>query len=193
MQFSTASNKSNTESTTGIFVALYLILLAFFIILTKDLSFNEYKQTEAMRSLAETFGRPKQESIVFGRLNNVKLEDFSMEIEKSIKGYGTVSTTNNEDKIIVNIPQDAVYYADQYNFRNEKLDDMMNMTGIIKRWSDSETLRITINLDETNIEQDRKRIEFFKRRIFGENPMIGLNFTPDKENKAIEIIIERNL
>jgi hypothetical protein len=193
MQFSTASKKTNLESTTGIFVALYLILLAFFIILTKDLSFNEYKQTQAMRSVSETFGRPKIQSIVFGRLNNVKLEDFSVEIESAIKKYGKIATTNNEDKIIVTIPQQALYYADQYNFRDEKLDDMMNLTSIIKRWSDNENLRITINLDETNFEQDKKRLEFFNKRIYGKKPMIGLKLNKGSETKNLIIQIERNI
>lgn len=193
MQFSTASKKSNIESTTGIFVALYLILLAFFIILTKDLSFNDYKQTIAMRSLGETFGRPKQQSIVFGRLNNVKLEDFSMELEKAVKDFGTVSTTNNEDKVIVTIPLQAIYYGDQYKFRDERLDDMMNLTAIIKRWSDSENLKIIISLDETNLEQDKKRIDFFKKRVYGDDPMIGLNLEQKSDVKNVEIVIERNL
>lgn len=189
MQFSTASKKTDQDSTIGLFVALYLILLAFFIILTKDLSFNEYKQTTAMRSLYETFGRPKEQLIVFGRLSDVQLEDYSIRIEKLVRGYGTVETNNNQDLIKVTIPLDAIYYGDEDTFRNDKLNDMMNLTSLIKNWADSEQIRISLLLGETNIEQDSQRLKFFHERIFGNKPMAGVQ----PNGTDMEITIERDL
>lgn len=192
MQFSTASKKP-AQDTTSLFVALYLILLAFFIILTKDLSFDEYKQTTAMRSLLETFGRPKEESIVFGRLDNVKLDDYSTEIEKLIRNYGTIYTTNNEDVVKVKIPQSVLYYGDESHFHNDKMTDMMQLTSILKRWTDSEPVHISVTLSETNLKQDRERLDFFYKRIFGKKPMVGLRTEHDALEKNVEIKIERNL
>ena len=173
MQFSTASKKP-TQDTTSLFVALYLILLAFFIILTKDLSFDDYKQTIAIRSLQETFGRPKEQQIVFGRLDNVKIEDFSLQLEEVTKKYGAISTSANEDRVKVKIPLSKIYYADEATFRNEKMDDMMTITHILRRWSEKESLRVSVYLNETKFEQDAERLKFFQKRIGGLNSMIGL-------------------
>lgn len=189
MRFSTVSRKANQDSTTGLFVALYLILLAFFIILTKDLSFNDYKQTIAMRSLQETFGRPKEQSIMFGRLADVKIDEFSLQIEKLIKDYGQIATSSNEDRLKVIIPLEAIYYSDEKDFRNEKIDDMMRLTSIIKRWANIENMRISVRLGETNIAQDNDRLEFFEKRTFGESHMVGIS----TNSKNLEINIERNI
>lgn len=183
-----SKHQSNPESSISLFVSLYLILLAAFIILTKDLSFNEYKQTVAMRSLHTTFGRPKDQAILFGRLDQIKLEDYSLEIEKIIKKYGKVTTNNSEDLIKANIPLDALYYADESSFRSETIDDMILLTSLLKNWAGNEELRIQINMTETNLQLDQRRLDFFRKHSAGVRPLIGLKISDIKE---LEIIIER--
>ena len=190
MHFSTASRKSNQDSTTGVFVALYLILLAFFILLTKDLSFDDDKKTIAMRSVGETFGRPQQQEVAFGRMANVKIEDYALKIEKIIKAYGAVTINTDQDKLQISIPLSAIYFGDESDFRNERMDDMMALTSLLQNWTNVEQLHISANLTETNFALDQQRLDFWRKRIYGEKPMIGLKI--DTKNN-LEITIERDI
>ena len=190
MHFSTASKKSNQDSTTGIFVALYLILLAFFILLTKDLSFDDDKKTVAMRSLGDTFGRPQTQTFAFGRMANVKIEDYALKIEKAIKGYGVVNINIDQDNLKVIMPLEELYFGDESNFRNNRIDNMMELTAIIKNWADAEQIRISVNLSETNFTLDQQRLEFWRNRVYGKKPSIGLKIDSEK---SLEIAIERDL
>ncbi|PIR32847.1 MAG: hypothetical protein COV36_03455 [Alphaproteobacteria bacterium CG11_big_fil_rev_8_21_14_0_20_44_7] len=185
MHFSTAYEAKNTSlpSSVTIFVALYLILLAFFIILTKDLSFDQHKKTVAMRSLQETFGRPKIQMIKFGRLNEVKIEDFPAEIEKIFGQSATVIVPIAGDDVTVIIDKDYLYYSDEVNFKPEQIEKMMDFRALLAEWHEVANPEFIISLSESSYELDSARLEYFRNNLAGARLSTGL--TSDSDNKFV--------
>jgi len=189
MQFSTVFNKPAVASNAALIVSLFLILLTIFIILSHNSSYDPNKMNLVKQSVEDIFGTKKKD-VIFGRLANLKLDDYFIQIDKIVKSYGSVVTSNDEDKLEISIPLQAIYYSDEYNFRSERMDDMMQLITILKNWSDNENIHIKANLSETVFELDLKRLDFFRRNIAGENPLIGLKISKDKR---LDIVIERKI
>lgn len=179
--------QSNQDSTVGLFVALYMILLAFFIVLTKDLSFDHHKKTVAMRSLHESFGRPMEQPVVFGSLSQVTLEQYALEIEAITKDFGKVYTNLSEDIIKLRIPLKNIYFADEINFKDERIADMTRLVSILQRWQNTENIAITVQLSETDFKKDQKRLVFFSKNLSKMKNLVGIELD---NNQELEFIIE---
>jgi hypothetical protein len=165
-------------------------LLTIFIILGKNSSYSENKANLVKKSIEDEFGSTKKKEVIFGRLANLKLDDYFLQIDKLIKSYGTTIISNDQDKLKILIPLEAIYYADEANFRNERMDDMMQLSGILKNWADNENIHIQVNMSETVYALDEKRLNFFRQNIKGERPLVGLKLS---KVKNLEIIVERRI
>lgn len=190
MPFSTAYNeklggKKNDETPSSItlFVALYLIILAFFIILTKDLSFDEYKQTVAMRSLHENFGRPKVHENVFGSLEEMSVDQFPKRLDKIFGQSGTVEVDPDSGFVKLRVKKNFLYYADESEFKPRRAEQIEKLQRLVEQWylADNPEFSVEMSLDE--YELDKKRLQFFKDDFSGIVIEVGL--LTDRRNTFI--------
>lgn len=174
------SEPSSVPSSIALFVALYLILLAFFIILTKDLSFDKYKQTVAMHSLYKTFGRPKTQEVYFGVTEEGKIDAYHAEMEEIFKGKAEIILSSDGNKFTLKMKKNDVYFADEVDFKPEIFDKIVEFRDVVRRWDERDQPNFTIAMSADNYQADKERLQYFQNRFGNIEFKIGLNL--DDEN-----------
>ena len=187
MHYSTASDNSVPSSIT-LFVALYLIILAFFIILTKDLSFDEFKKTVAMHSIYRTFGHPKTQEIYFGVIDEGKIDEFHAELETIFKEDAEYIMSPDNTKFTLKFKKDFLYFEDETYFKPEVLERIVQFRDVIRRWNTRDKPEFTVGISLSNYEADKQRLSYFQNR-FG-NIKFNAGMHIDNES-SLEIIVER--
>lgn len=187
----TASKQKDNSvpSSITLFVALYLIILAFFIILTKDLSFDDYKQTVAMHSIYKTFGRPKTQEVYFGVIDEGKIDDFHGEVEAIFGDQGKIIVSVDSSKFELHLDKDFLYFSDEVNFKPEVLDSIVALKDVIRRWHIAKQPSFLVGLSETDYEIDKQRIDYFRTDFSDIEFITGLNV--DNNNKFSLIVVNK--
>lgn len=172
---------NSVPSSIQLFVALYLIMLAFFIILTKDLSFDDYKQTTAMHSIYKTFGKPKSQKVLFGKLEQTKIEDFAGALENLFKDDAKIIVSANGERFRMEIDKSYLYYADEVSFRLDRIEQITEMRNILRQWSNKENPIFTASLSQENYALDKKRISYFTDNFNNVSFNIGIDMNESKK------------
>ena len=168
-------DNGTVPSTTAIFVSLYLILLCFFIVLTKDLSLDEKKSQAVMRSVYQKFGKPESENdITFGSIRKPILDDFVTDIEKLFGEYATVQTTIDGHITTITTQKSFFFFEDEASFRPDKTELLMKIAQLMKKWSAKEDTQFTILLSLDDYQDDKQKLESLKLLIGNINIDFGI-------------------
>lgn len=189
MRFSTVSKKddSSVSSSISLFVALYLILLAFFIILTKDLSFDEYKQTVAMHSLLKTFGHPKTQEIYFGVIEEGKIDEFPAAMKEIFRDNIEIIIPADNSHITLKFDKDYLYYPDEAKFKQEAFEKIIEFRDILRSWKERDNPKFTVRMSFSDYKTDKERLAYFRNRFGDISFFIGLDYNQDN---SVEIVID---
>jgi hypothetical protein len=181
------ADEGQVPSTAPLFVSLYIILVSFFVVLTKDLDLSSNQSGEAFRSVKQKFGKPEDQLQSYTQLVKPKFNEFVLELEKIFLTNAIIETTINGDRTSIISDKEFYFYADETNFKPQNTELIAKLQELLSKWNRRETLQITYKIGGTNFEQDKARLQTLSALTPQIKTSIALdNSSPDK----ISIIIE---
>lgn len=152
MQFDTQATKKifGSDPTMGLFVALYLILLAFFIILTSVSSQSKQRVTLALDSFNETFlqtsriaGGDRYHSLQVAAANDPVLRELSSRLSSEFNIEGSFEYSNGY-VYQVTLPLNYLFEAGSFRVRASAHSRVQNILSSLEDTSSRQTIDLMI-------------------------------------------------
>ena len=136
--------------TAALFVSLYVVILAFFIMLTSNAQFNVEKSKRVTESINKAFSMEMESDIqpfIESAGNQVSATQMFDEIREMI----TVEINIEEQKILqddrhmeLRIPVGALYNKGQTDFRSDRQFLMKRLVATMEKWRDEKIISVDI-------------------------------------------------
>jgi hypothetical protein len=180
--------EAQVPSATPIFVSLYIILLAFFVVMTKDSDLKSSKAEIALNSIYEKFGNSEKEFVAVSDIAKPKVADYAKQIELLLKDVAIIeSSLNGEDTTII-FDKSAIFYADETNLKPGRNLPFEKLIEIVKKWQREQKISLQIIVSLENFELDKQRLDFLVQSFANNSIKIGFNRgTKDKINLNIKV------
>lgn len=181
------ADEGRVPSPAPIFVSLYIILISFFVIMTKDLDLASTQSGDALRSVQKKFGKPENQMQSYSQMVKPAFSNFVLELEKIFGTDAIIQTTINGDKTSIISAKDFYFYADEINFKPQTTNILSQLQNVLNKWNNSEKIQITYKIGSTNYQQDKIRTKRFSELTPQIQTTIALDPT---DTDKISIIIE---
>lgn len=135
--------------TAALFVSLYVVILAFFILLTSNAQFDDKKTRIAIQSVNEAFST-EQELHVIPFTSSVGNEAVVMQMFESIQTAVATQVPLEEIRIITSgnvmrmtMPVSSLYHEGQANLRSDRSTFYRTVSKIVSKWQKGAVIHLS--------------------------------------------------
>jgi hypothetical protein len=174
-------DQSSVPSSATMLVSLFLILIVFFTVIISNSNMDAGKKNAVMESVKEKFGKVEDDTIRFGQVMPIKINDITKQLLSIFGEDAKIETSIDGSQTIVTLKKSSFFYNDETNLRGEKYEKMIELQRFLKTQEIYGKLHVTLLMGLEEYQKDSTRLNNMKNIIGYNNMDIGLTAN-DKVN-----------